>query len=161
MELSDYAADLAVKKYGLDVFKGTLEGARFKDDYFDVVCASDILEHMDNPKGFLKEIYHILNKDGPLYLALPNADSFYYKFFGLIAHFNHRNYFVLPHHLYHFSPSSIKHLLNKTGFERVELRFSRSRTNQFLMNVFNFRDRLLIIAKKKDTDVSKDGKKYT
>jgi len=149
VELSDYVADFAIKNYHLNVFCGFLEEAKFKDNYFDVVCASDIIEHLNDPESFLGEIYRILNKEGLLYLASPNASSFYYKFFGLIARYNRRNYFVLPHHIYHFSPLSIKLLLNKTGFNILKFRLSHSRTSNFFMNIFNFNDRMIIIAKKK------------
>lgn len=149
VELSDYAADLAIKKYNLNVFRGSLEEAQFKDDDFDVVCASDIIEHVNDPQGFLQEIHRILTNDGLLYLAFPNTGSFYYKFFGLIARYNYRNYFLLPYHLYHFSPSTINLLLNKTGFDIFKLKFSHSRSPRLFMNIFNFRDRILVIAKKK------------
>jgi len=149
VEFSDYAADLAIKKYNLNVFNGSLEEAQFKDDDFDLVCASDIIEHVNDPVDFLQEIHRILANDGLLYLAFPNAGSFYYKFFGLIARYNYRNYFLLPYHLYHFSPSTIKLLLNKTGFNIVQLKFSHSRSPLLFMNIFNFRDRILLIAKKK------------
>lgn len=146
VELSDYATEVAAKKYSLNVFKGFLEDAHFEDNYFDVVCASDILEHVIDPQNFLKEIFRILTNNGLLYLACPNADSFYYRFFSLIAHYNHKNYFVLPHHLYHFSPSTIKLLFDKVGFDICQLIFSHSHSEKFLMNIFNFRDRLLVIA---------------
>jgi SAM-dependent methyltransferase len=148
VEFSDYAADFAIKKYDLNVFKGSLEEAQFKDDDFDVISASDIIEHLNDPVDFLQEIHRILTNDGLLYLAFPNAGSFYYKFFGLIARYNYRNYFLLPYHLYHFSPSTIKPLLNKTGFGIVQLKFSHSRSPSLFMNIFNFRDRILVIAKK-------------
>ena len=149
VEISDYAADLAIQKHHLNVFKGLLEEAHFKEGYFDIICASDIVEHVNDPRGFIGEVRRVLADDGLLYLAFPNAESFYYKFFGLISRYNYKNYFLLPHHLWHFSPGTIRLLLNKTGFDVLQLKFSHSRHPSLLMNVFNFRDRILLLAKKK------------
>lgn len=149
VEVSAYAAEIAGKKYNLNVFKGKLEDAGFQDSYFDAVSASDILEHINNPADFLKKIRRILKEDGILYIAVPNCASFYFRFFGLISRFNQKNYFVLPHHLYHFSPKTIRSLLGNAGFEIADLRFSHSRAKPLFMNIFNFHDRLLAIARKK------------
>lgn len=148
VELSDYAAKFAIEKYNLNIFRGSFEESKFPDNYFQVVCASDIIEHLNNPHDFLAKIYQVLSNDGLLYLAFPNANSFYYKLFGFLAHYNHRNYFLLPYHLCHFSPSSIRLLLKKTGFSVLKLRYSHSRSNLFFMNIFNFRDRVVLIARK-------------
>ena len=147
VEVSEYAADSVIKKHGLNIFKGTLEEARYPDNYFDAVCAGDILEHLGEPHNFLREIRRILKTKGLLYLSFPNADSFYYKFFAFICRFNHKNYFLLPYHTYHFGRSTIELLLDKTGFEMAELRFSHSYNPVFFMNIFNFRDRIVLIAR--------------
>jgi SAM-dependent methyltransferase len=149
VEVSDYAAELAIKKYNLRVSHGILEEARYQDNYFDAACAADILEHLDKPQNALGEIWRILNKAGLLYLSFPNAASCYYNFFTFICRFTNRNYFLLPYHLYHFSPSSIKLLLDKSGFDTLELIYSRSKSKLYFMNIFNFHDRIVVIARKR------------
>lgn len=149
VEISKYAADRAAKECACTIMIGNLEEARFKDSFFDVVCAGDVLEHVISPSVFLSEVLRVLKDDGILYIAVPNAASFYYAFFGLMATINHKNYFVLPHHLYHFSPETLKKLLDKTGFELAELRFSHSRNPSWWMGIFNFHDRIVALARKK------------
>ena len=149
VEISQYAAELATQKCKCKIVVGTLEDAHFNDASFDVVSVGDILEHVSSPSNFLLELKRVLKDDGIAYIAVPNAASFYYAFFGLLSKWNHKNYFVLPHHLYHFSPLTLKKVLDKSGFDLMELRFSHSRNPSWWMNVFNFHDRLIAIAKKK------------
>jgi len=149
VEISQYAARLATQKCKCKIAVGTLEDAHLNDASFDVVSAGDILEHVSSPSNFLLELKRVLKNDGIAYIAVPNAASFYYTFFALLSKWNHKNYFVLPHHLYLFSPLTIRKALEKAGFDLLELRFSHSRSPSWWMNIFNFHDRLIAIAKKK------------
>ena len=160
VEASSYAADIAINQQGLKVFKGTLEDAHFPDDFFDVVFMGDVLEHMAKPLGFLACARRSLKAGGLLYVAVPNARSLYYYFFMCLSRFTHKDYFVLPHHLLHFSQSSLTRLISSSGFKVEELRFSSSRfrkkgVKNIFMNALNFlsrltglRDRIILIARK-------------
>jgi ubiquinone/menaquinone biosynthesis C-methylase UbiE len=44
----------------------------FTDNYFDIIVAADIIEHLYNPKLFLKELYRILKYDGKIVFETPN-----------------------------------------------------------------------------------------
>lgn len=147
IDISEFAVNFARSK-GLDVIKGTLEELNFTENYFDVVCASDILEHVFSPIDFLREVYRILKHNGIFYVAVPNARSFYYFFFGLVSKFNHRNYFVLPLHLYHFNKNVLTGMLKRIGFQIERVVFSSSFNPNFFLNLFNFRDRIIVLARK-------------
>lgn len=43
----------------------------FKNESFDYVIIMDVLEHVDNPKEFMKEITRVIKKNGKLYLFCP------------------------------------------------------------------------------------------
>jgi 2-polyprenyl-3-methyl-5-hydroxy-6-metoxy-1,4-benzoquinol methylase len=160
VELSRYAAESGIKNHELNIFTGTLEEAHFHDSHFDVVSAGDVLEHVPDPASFLGEIKRILKPDGIVYIAVPNFQSFHYHTMSFIAKFNNKNYFVLPHHLYHFSPATLSRLLEITGFEIVEKISSESRLletgfKRLIMKcifhigrLLNMQDRMLVIAKK-------------
>jgi len=126
VEVSKTAADIAREKYGLNVITGRLDEAGFGDDFFDVVTASDVIEHVEDPKSFLLEINRIMKRGGLLYIAVPDFDGLYYKATVLISHFNHRNYFVLPHHIYFFNQNSIRQYLKETNFKLIDVRKNES-----------------------------------
>lgn len=44
----------------------------FKENSFDIVSASDVWEHVENPRLMLKEIYRVLKPSGILFIHNPN-----------------------------------------------------------------------------------------
>lgn len=45
----------------------------FKDNYFDVIVAFEMIEHLHKPKVFLNEVHRILKKGGLLIISTPNS----------------------------------------------------------------------------------------
>jgi len=75
---------------GVDMKKTTIEGVRyFQDDLnlgllqdltsqeFDVVVASQIIEHLWNTDGFLKELHRVLKPTGYAVISTPNLASWH------------------------------------------------------------------------------------
>jgi SAM-dependent methyltransferase len=79
---------------------------------YDVVLATDIIEHLDNPGNFLKALHSIMGPSTILVITTPNALSLrtiWYPFARLeVVHPDHNSY---------FSPSTLAHLLVKFGFK--------------------------------------------
>ena len=113
VEINEQAAKYAREK-GLDVRWGTLEQAKFPDEYFDAVTLWDVLEHLHDPAGSLREIHRILKPDGVLVIRVPNADSWDARFFG--------HYWAgldAPRHLYVFTPRTLDALLAANYFQCI------------------------------------------
>ena len=47
----------------------------FEDDFFDIVIASHIIEHLDDPINFFKECIRVLKPGGILYVEAPSEKS--------------------------------------------------------------------------------------
>ena len=61
--------NIAVKKFDLnDTFD-------FKDNFFDVIHANQVIEHLHNSDNFIGEIYRILKPDGYAVISTENASS--------------------------------------------------------------------------------------
>jgi SAM-dependent methyltransferase len=113
VEINAQAAHIA-QEHGLDVRVGTLEQAGFTDGFFDVVTLWDVLEHLHDPGGSLREIYRILKPDGLLVIRVPNASSTDARLFG--------RYWAgldAPRHLYVFTPVTLDALLVANNFQRI------------------------------------------
>jgi len=63
IEVSKPAFEQA-RKAGLDVFCGQLLEAHYPENYFDVVLAVEVLEHLPRPRELVREISRILRPCG-------------------------------------------------------------------------------------------------
>jgi len=107
------SAEYARKNRSLDVRSLPLEENKFADNSFDVILASHLIEHLNDPHYFLTEVYRILKNNGQLFITTPNIASFQANLFGgqwRSAIFDH---------LYLFSRRTLLDLLKKTGFKII------------------------------------------
>ncbi|MRR31052.1 class I SAM-dependent methyltransferase, partial [bacterium] len=111
VEISEHAARIARDQKNLDVVTGTLEQAKFADGQFDVVTLWDVLEHLHDPAGSLKEIRRILKPGGVLVFRVPNGGSLDARLFG--------PYWAglePPRHLFVFDQKTLTAFLSNAGF---------------------------------------------
>ena len=110
-ESSEVSSRVA-RSSGVAVFECAVEDCPFEEDSFDVVTMFHVLEHVENPLETLAAVRRILKPEGKLLVEVPNAGSWYAGLFG-------GDWFHLdvPRHLYHFSPSSLRLMLQRAGFE--------------------------------------------
>ena len=115
----DAQAAVAARQYGLDVRDGVVEAPPFPHTSFSVVRMWHVLEHVRNPQLVLAAARRLLMPGGELILGIPNADGLYRQCFG-------RRWagWDLPRHLGHFSPRTIRQLLEHEGFRVTLLRCS-------------------------------------
>lgn len=55
------------------------KGFPFKGNVFDVIIASELLEHLNDPNGFFNEISRLLKDEGTLVLTTPNSNNLTYR----------------------------------------------------------------------------------
>ena len=73
VEFSESAVEYARRELGLDVRQGDLSGAGFPENFFDYVQIRNVLEHVTDPNGLLRECRRILKPGGRLHLFVPNG----------------------------------------------------------------------------------------
>jgi Methylase involved in ubiquinone/menaquinone biosynthesis len=111
VEISGAQARYGEERHGLPIFAGRLEDARFPDSSFDLVHASHLIEHLNDPASFLDEASRVLAPEGLLVLTTPNADGLQARILGS------RWRSAIYDHLYLFSRATLRSLLEKKGFE--------------------------------------------
>ena len=88
---------------------------------FDVISMGDVLEHLPFPKAALEKAHALLSKDGLLYLATPNADSYAWAKLDM----NGENpYWKELEHFHIFTLARLVELLKDVGFQSVTARAS-------------------------------------
>lgn len=101
VEPSKKSAEVAQKR-GIEAIVDSFENIKINQK-FDLVIFNHVLEHLSDPEGVLNQSKNLLDDKGLLLISLPNFDSV--------------NPILLPEeHLWHFTPTSMRMLLEKEGF---------------------------------------------
>jgi 2-polyprenyl-3-methyl-5-hydroxy-6-metoxy-1,4-benzoquinol methylase len=111
-ELSEWAARLCEER-GLAVRCGTLEEAAFPDDWFDVATSWDVVEHLADPRGHLREIHRVLKPGGLLVIHTIDIDAPIARLLGA------RWPWLMEMHIVYFSRRTLAMMLQAVGFEVV------------------------------------------
>ncbi len=105
------SAEYGREHRGVDIFPGTLEESRMPDGAFGVVHFSHLIEHVPDPRAFLKEVHRILAPGGYAVITTPNIDGFQARLFGK----GWRS--AIADHLVLFTRSTLARLAGETGFD--------------------------------------------
>jgi ubiquinone/menaquinone biosynthesis C-methylase UbiE len=122
LDISQFACELANKKFENKIYCGTLKEAAYPDSFFDAVCLCDVLEHLSDPQEIFREIWRVIKPGGLVFVISPNHDSLTRKIFG-------RDWFQYKReHVFYFNRKSFQFIAQKNGFD-VDL---------FKVNIKNF-----------------------
>ncbi len=131
IEISKFSSDFAKNKLKLNVIKSD-NLSTFQNNFFDVVVVNHVLEHVENPLLLLTQIKEKLNKNGILFIGVPNIN-------GLYPRFQKENWPSLQSstHIYQFTPKTLKLLLRKISFKPIKL-ITISRKFNYKFKFINF-----------------------
>ena len=101
---------------GFEIFCGELEQANYAEGSFDVVIASEVVEHVRDPKAMIEAIARVLRPGGLLWATTPHGRGLSARLLGV-------NWSLVcpPEHLQLFSASGMRKLLSDAGFRQVTL----------------------------------------
>ena len=116
MDFSAHAARQVERRYGIQVLTGTLPHPQVKAESFDVISMGAVLEHVHDPHRVIAAACQALRPNGRLLVAVPNLAGWGFRFFG-------RDWYglELPRHLLHFTPATLRRLVEAHGLEVREL----------------------------------------
>ncbi|GAB3642207.1 hypothetical protein GCM10027423_28430 [Spirosoma arcticum] len=81
---------------------------------FDIISLWHVLEHIPDLEETISRLSELLNKEGTILIAVPNSDSYDAAYFE-----RHWAAYDVPRHVYHFTPTTLKALLEKHNFELI------------------------------------------
>ena len=121
VEPSEDGSRFARSELGLPVLTSTFEAAELPGS-FDALCAFHVLEHVPDAGGFFARARQLLTPRGVLALEVPNIESPRARregadWFNLVPEF----------HCWHFSPVTLRRLVEQEGFvvERLDTALPR------------------------------------
>ena len=113
-EFSKYAAEHAHKRTGVTVHQGDLAELAKSSARYDVINATEVLEHVRAPLSFLTAVEALLAPGGVFVYSTGNARGIYARVLG-----TKWPYLVPEGHLYYYDPTTVRRLLEKAGLEAV------------------------------------------
>lgn len=130
-----YWAKRGWKCFGIDINPSSVEASRdkgieaklcdlnkdilpFENDFFDLVFAGEIIEHLIDTDGFLKEIYRVLKPFGNILLTTPNLVSFENRLKIFVGKYPLWVDYRLKGtgHIRAYTPRTLKEQLKENGF---------------------------------------------
>jgi 2-polyprenyl-3-methyl-5-hydroxy-6-metoxy-1,4-benzoquinol methylase len=115
VEICTPAQRYARQVRNLDVRGLPLEANQFPSQTFDVVLASHLIEHLNDPRAFVREVYRILVPGGYFLLTTPNIGGFQARLF------QNQWRSAIFDHLFLFSVKTLSPLLTSSGFAVVKV----------------------------------------
>jgi len=94
------------------VFNSTFEDVGLNENYYDIIVAFDVVEHVYSPGNFLKKCYSLLRNGGRLVIAVPNHNDV------LLANYEcdkYKKFYYHKAHINYFTSNSIKDLCKLNG----------------------------------------------
>ena len=147
------ACELFSKKFKLkdvpccsvDLNEGILP---YENNSFDLVTAIEIIEHIENPYQFIREVHRVLKPRGKLVLTTPNVTNWYSRLLYLFSlkfanFFDKEDYLDLgAGHITPIFPATIKMLI-KDKFKIINIIYNRTHIPILNINLPIKRCRLL------------------
>ena len=107
VDMSDRALLLSNKITSTPLLQAEFTSLPFKDQSFDLVCAFDVLEHLDHDSACVQEAYRLCRPGGSVLVTVPA-----FQFLWGIQD-------VVSHHKRRYSHKEIIRLLEENGFRPV------------------------------------------
>jgi 2-polyprenyl-3-methyl-5-hydroxy-6-metoxy-1,4-benzoquinol methylase len=92
----------------------------FATESFNVITMWHVLEHVHDLHNYIKHLKETLKPGGLIFVAVPNYTSYDGKVYN-----SYWAAYDVPRHLYHFSPESVKQLMNMHGLQVQSTRSMR------------------------------------
>jgi SAM-dependent methyltransferase len=100
----DYECYSFVKEtLGLDIEQGSILNLPYPDNSFDLVCAFDVIEHVDDDQKGIDEMYRVCKNSGIILITVP-ANKFLWS-----------NHDVVNQHYRRYSKNEVKQLFKNKG----------------------------------------------
>lgn len=104
------------RKLKLRFHLGTIHNCKFQKNYFDLITASQVIEHEPNPIKFLKDSKKFLGPGGKIILSFPNTGAL-----GLKIWRREWLHWHIPFHLNHFNKTSVILMVKEAGLKIVSI----------------------------------------
>ena len=140
--------DLNMYKFAISKSRNVVYGnfltTNFKQK-FDVLFASQVVEHIDEPNIFFNKCNEVLSKDGILHIDVPNDNSMISYIRKIYSNKNYYGAIRPPYHMRAYTSKSLKKLFLNNNFYNIKTfsKFNLDRTYGQIVETIPFKINLL------------------
>lgn len=87
VEYDRVCAEFVRQKLNIEVIEGSILELPFEDNYFDVVCAFDVVEHVKDDKKAISEMNRVCTQKGKICITVPAFQSLWSHHDEINQHF--------------------------------------------------------------------------
>ena len=135
------------RQNGIEVKHGIVEDFDSYPRSFDAIALFHLIEHVEDPVGFVQTLEPLLRQDGLLFVATPNLGSLTSKLFGL----SYPGYLTRDH-LTFFAEDTLTDVLGRGGLDVVDS-FSKEYPHHLFSSTLGFLSNAVRARQQLSTDV--------
>ena len=94
IELSEESVQKAKELFGLNIINNDIESCDFKEEQFDVIIMSMVLEHVRNPQEIISKITPWIRRGGELLISVPCAEGYEFRKYMKHCYITHAPYHI-------------------------------------------------------------------
>lgn len=125
IELNAESSAWGRQRYGVTIHNQLLENCPFADESLDALLFTDVLEHTQHPRDYLREAGRKLAPDGLVLVTFPDICSLESRYHYSLSRLLRRDWLWnnchIPLHVWEFTPASAKACFVSAGFEVLEM----------------------------------------
>lgn len=124
IELDKACCEFMKTELGLRADSEFLRESKFADERYDVVCAFQVMEHVESPVSFLRDLRRSMKKGGVAFVEVPNLRD------PLLSVWNvksYRSFYYHSAHLQYFTENSLRKTAVDAGFlpGKIDVQFTQ------------------------------------
>lgn len=126
IELNSESAAWGREHYGVTIHNELLENCPFEPESLNALLFTDVLEHTQHPRDYLREAGRKLVPGGLVLVTFPDICSVESRFHYSLSRLLRRDWLWnnchVPYHVWEFTPATAEACFTSAGFEVLEMR---------------------------------------
>lgn len=112
-------AEYVKNKWNIEVYTNSIEKVKWEEEY-DNIAFFQVLEHVENPKQFLKSVYSLCAEEGHVFIEVPNFHDPLLQLWKIPAY---QTFYYHEAHLSYFSEKALISLVRQCGFKIEDIQY--------------------------------------
>jgi SAM-dependent methyltransferase len=129
IELNSESAEWGRQHYDVVIHSTPLECSSYGPESLDALLFTDVLEHTQHPRDYLRDAGRSLVRGGLAFVTFPDICSLDSRYNYLLSRLLRRDWLWgnchIPLHVWEFTPATAESCFTEAGFEVVEFRRSQ------------------------------------